>query len=71
MSNRTLERMVDEKDGKKVSSLYYWRFVFPTILLVVLLGCFYFLMAMPDTFLTDSTAFKAVKNTVMNTNNIS
>ena len=44
-------------DEPKVSSIRYWRFIFPIILLITLVGGLFFIMKMPDTFLTDSSAF--------------
>lgn len=36
---------------KKVSSKIYWRFIFPIILLVVLVSSFFFIITISDTFL--------------------
>ena len=57
-----------EKTKPKVSSIYYWRFVFPIILLIVLVSSLFFIMAIPDTFLTNSSALLTRSNVKLNSN---
>jgi len=49
-------------DTPKVSSIRYWKFIFPILLLIVLISSLYFIMEMPDTVLTSSSAFVAPAN---------
>jgi hypothetical protein len=47
---------MDKKKTSRVSSLRFWRFIFPIVLLIVLLASIFFIMTMPDTLVFGSSA---------------
>ena len=53
---------------RKVSATRFWRFVFPFMVLVILLASIFFILAMPDTLLLVNTittsATKGATNTI-------
>ena len=49
-------------DTPNVSSARYWKFIFPILLLIVIVSSLYFIMEMPDTVLTGSSAFVGATN---------
>ena len=59
-----------QESKSKVSSVRYWRFVFPIVLLIVLVSSLFFIMSIPDTFLTNSSAAAtaALRRNIRNSN---
>lgn len=53
---------------RKVSAIRFWRFVFPFMVLVILLASIFFILAIPDTLLLVNTittsATKGATNTI-------
>lgn len=56
---------MDKKQTSRVSSLQFWRFIFPIVLLIVLIASIFFIMAMPDTVVFGSSAPVSMRTNVL------